>query len=388
MSSELPLDEALGNTPVMDEAIDQARPRPPRLIQLLTAMTIAIVVLVVVGMITTGVMLAAPATSGRTGAVLAIIMQLIFGLSACGIMVIGISVLRKLCRLSEQAASIEHGTAVLAERTVARQTEEKAASGQLDPTEVPRLMAEIRDILLMPEDHRRRRFEQVIESEFTQRLARARQGVASRDFHHAREELNILTARFGEDDRIREARGILEREARAAQEQDIVKVRRQIQDFMGLNRWDEAERLARELADKYPTAPDPVALIEHVCRERQIYEQKQGVRILEEIQGYVHQRRWKEAAEGARHFLVRFPVGPDADNLRTQLDTLEANAEIQIRQQLENQFKDCLRQQQYWDALAIARRIVTEYPFSPQANALRGRVARLEELARTHQPQR
>jgi hypothetical protein len=388
VSSELPLDEALGNTPVMDEGIDQTRPRQSRVIQALMIMTAAIALLAVVGIVTAGVIAASPSTAGRAGAVLVVIMQLTFGLSACGVMVVGICVLRKLTRLSEQAGSIEHGTAVVAERTVARQGEEKTSIGQLDPTEMPRLMAEIRDILLMPEEHRRRRFEQVIESEFTQRLARARRCMTSHDFHHAREELNILTARFGEDERIREARGTLEREAKAAQEQDIVKLRRQIQELMGLNRWDEAERLARELADKYPTAPDPVALIEHVCRERQIYEQKQRVRMLEDIQGYVHQRRWKEAAEGARQFLVRFPVGPDADNLRTQIDTLEANAEIQIRQQLENQFKDCLKQQQYWDALGLARRIVTEYPFSPQANALRGRVARLEELARTHQPQR
>lgn len=388
MSSELPLDEALGSTPVMDEGIDQVRPRLPRLIQSLIALTAVIAFFALVGVVTAGVLIAAPAAAGRGTAVLAIIVQLTFGLSACGVMIVGISVLRKLTQLSEQASAIEHGTAVLAERSVAHPSEAKAAIGPFDPTEVPRLMSEIRDILLMPEDHRRRRFEQVIEAEFTQRLSRARQCVASRDFHHAREELNILAARFGEDDRIREARGILEREAKAAQEQDIVRVRRQIQDCMGLNHWDEAEKLARELADKHPSAPDPVALIEHVCRERQIYEQKQRIRILEEIQGYVHQRRWKEAAEGARQFLVRFPVGPDADNLRTQIDTLEANAEIQIRQQLELQFKDCIQQQQYWDALALARRIVTEYPFSPQANALRGRVARLEELARTHQPQR
>ncbi|MBP7933464.1 MAG: hypothetical protein KA354_02340 [Phycisphaerae bacterium] len=388
MSSELLLDEALGSTPVMDEGIDQARPRQPRLIQALIAMTAGIAALMVIGIVTAGVIMGAPSAAGRGGPLLAVVVLLAFGLSACGLMIVGICVLRKLSQLSEQAASIEHGTSVLAERSVARQAEEKSAIGQLDLTELPRLMTEIRDILLLPEEHRQRRFEQIIESEFTQRLARARQCTASRDFHHAREELNILAARFGEDDRIREARGTLERVAKAAEEQDIVSVRRQIQDFMGLNRWDEAEKLARELTDKYPSAPDPVALIEHVCRERQVYEQRQRVRILEEIQGYVHQRRWKEAAEGTRQFLVRFPVGPDADNLRTQIDTLEANAEIQIRQQLENQFKDCLKQQQYWDALALARRIVTEYPFSPQANALRGRVARLEELARTHQPQR
>ncbi len=45
-----------------------------------------------------------------------------------------------------------------------------------------------------------------------------------------------------------------------------------------------------------------------------------------------------------------------------------------------------VRRQQYWEALALARRMLTEYPLSPQANALRGQVPRLEELARRQPP--
>jgi outer membrane protein assembly factor BamD (BamD/ComL family) len=127
-----------------------------------------------------------------------------------------------------------------------------------------------------------------------------------------------------------------------------------------------------------------MALFQHVCRERQVFEQGHRGRLHEEIQQLVRQRRWQEAAQAARQFIATFPTGPDTEALRVQLETLEANAEIQTRQQLESQIKEHIRRQEYWDALALARRIIADYPFSPQANALRNQLPRLEELARGH----
>jgi hypothetical protein len=125
-----------------------------------------------------------------------------------------------------------------------------------------------------------------------------------------------------------------------------------------------------------------MALFQYVCRERQVFEQGHRGRMHEEIQQFVTQRRWQEAAQAARQFIATFPAGPDTEALRTQLDTLEANAEIQTRQQLESQLNEHVRRQEFWDALALARRIIADYPFSPQANALRNLLPRLEEKAR------
>jgi hypothetical protein len=110
--------------------------------------------------------------------------------------------------------------------------------------------------------------------------------------------------------------------------------------------------------------------------------------MLEEIQQLVHQRRWREAAEGTRRFLEMFPNDIEAPPLREQLKTLDANAEIQTRQQLEAQYKELIQQHRYWDAVGLANRIIAQYPMSPQANALRGQIGRLEELARRYEPQR
>jgi hypothetical protein len=131
-----------------------------------------------------------------------------------------------------------------------------------------------------------------------------------------------------------------------------------------------------------------VGLVGRVRRERQIFEQRHRQRLHEEIQQFVHHRRWREAAHAANEFVNTFPTGPDSDALRAQMETLQANAEIETRQILERELKELLQQHRYWDALGLARRIIAEYPLSPQANALRRQIQRIEELARQHEPQR
>ena len=75
------------------------------------------------------------------------------------------------------------------------------------------------------------------------------------------------------------------------------------------------------------------------------------------------------------------------DALREQISTLEANADIETRQQLETQYKAHITQQNYWEALELARRIISDYPLSPQANVLRDQIPRLEELTQKQRSQ-
>ncbi|NLU20412.1 MAG: hypothetical protein GXW89_06950 [Phycisphaerae bacterium] len=314
---------------------------------------------------------------------------LLLGVCGIGLALAAIGNRRQLRRLGEQLSSLEQRTAIIAEQSVAKgRAEPPAPVPHIDPAELRAILAEIRDILLLPQEHRLRRYQALVEAEYTRRLAAAERFIASRDFHRARAELTALTQRFEMDDRIRDARNRLEQAADEARAQDIAQAATRIQDLMGLGRWAEAEHLARELADKYPAAGDAAALLERVSRERRLFEQRHRQRMLEEIQQLVHQRRWREAAEGTRRFLEMFPNDIEAPPLREQLKTLDANAEIQTRQQLEAQYKELIQQHRYWDAVGLANRIIAQYPMSPQANALRGQIGRLEELARRYEPQR
>lgn len=312
-----------------------------------------------------------------------------FILGVCGVMLCmeALSNRRQLTRMSEQLGALEQRAAIIAEQTVAQARAKPPESPpQIDPAELRALLREIRDVLLLPQDQRVRRYQMLLEAEFNRRIAAADRFLESRDFHRAREELTALTERFEMDDRIREARNRLENAADEAREKDITTAATRIQDLMGLARWDEAQHLAREVADKYPAASEPAAMLERVSRERRLFEQRHRQRMLDEIQQFVHQRHWREAAEGTRKFLEMFPGDIEATPLREQLKTLDANAEIQTRQQLEVQYKDLIQQHRYWDAVGLARRIVAEFPMSPQANALRGQIPRLEELSRGQEP--
>lgn len=307
---------------------------------------------------------------------------LLSGLTACGLLLGAFASVRGLRALLDQTRLLEQRTAVLAEQAVIQ-----AANGQtpkpptLDPAEVMRVLADIREILLLPDDQRAARFRALVQQEFRRRMAIVDQHIAARSFHRAREQLAWLTERFGPSDGLKEAEIRLVATMKAALAEDLESVTNRVADLMGMAHWEQAEQLARELTERYPDAGETRRLLERVRAERQLFDQRHRQRMHEEIQQFVHQRRWREAARAARQFIETFPTGVDTDALRLQLATLTANEEIEVRQQLERHYKEYIQRQQYWDALELARRMITEYPFSPQANALRSQLPRLEQLA-------
>ncbi len=320
--------------------------------------------------------------------ILAIAATLAGVLAACGLLIIGMVLYRQTESLVEKMTAIDQQTAILAEQSMARtQAHTYAQSTTVNAVELRTLLEKIHEVLLLPEHERATRFKAMVEREFSRRLATVEHLIATNEFHQAREELLTLAERYGQDPRITEALNRLERAAESSRSSDTTRVMQFVKEVVAQGRWDEAERALTELARKYPTASEPAAMLERLKQERQKFEMLNRQRMHDEIQQFVNQKRWQEAMAATRKFLETFPAGPDTDALKGQLPTLEANAEIQARQTLERYIKQYIQKQQYWDALALARRILNDYPLSPQANALRGQIGRLEELARRQSPQ-
>ena len=310
---------------------------------------------------------------------------LMIALPACGLTTAAVVFVWQLHRLTQHMISLDHRTAAVAEQNLARpQADTGAAALHADLTEVKRLLRDIRETLLLPPEQRERRFRVIVERESQRHLSAAEAFVASGDFHRARQELALLAERFGPSERISEAEAQLEKASDATRAQNLAAAAAHIEDLMAMGHWAQAEQSARELADQYPKAAEPGKLIERVEHERRLFEEQHRPRMHEEIQQFVSQRRWRDAARSARQFIETFPTGSDTEGLRQQLETLEANADIEVRQQLERHIKEYVQQQKYADAVELARRIINEFPFSPQANALRSQLPRLEELARQH----
>lgn len=318
--------------------------------------------------------------------VVALFLLLVFGFSGCALILAAIAFLRRVQTLLKNTATIDQRTSVLAEQSVANNRDVSNETIPLmDPSEEVRLLEEIREILLLPEQSRNRRFKHLIKGEFQKHLDAAEAYVKAGEFHQAREQIKNLTERFGSNEQVKNFQERLEKAAQAAQDQEIRQGSEQIQDLLGLGQFEDAENLARELTQKYPTAQEPARWLDRVQEERQEFEKQHRQELHDQIQNYVSSKDWISALESAHRFLETYPSGEDSDAIRQQTATLEANAEIQTRQKIENQYKDYLGQQKYWEALSLARHLISEYPLSPQANALRDQIGRVEELARQRQ---
>jgi len=308
---------------------------------------------------------------------------LLVGVAACGLCAAAAMVIRQQHAGLQQMRSVDQHVSALAQQTFASAS---AAPPKAEPNpdlvEIRRLLGDMREILLLPDEQRAARFRTLAQAELRRRLALANQFIDSREFHRAREELTSLVDRFGGNDDIRKVHERLLAATRVALQEDIETATRRVADLMTMTRWEQAEQYARELTQKYPDAGEPRQLLDRVREERKLFDQRHRQRMHDEIQQFVNQRRWREAASAAEMFIQTFPSGADTDALRQQLETLKANAEIEIRQQLERHIKEYIARKDYWDALELARRIIAEYPFSPQANVLRLQLPRLEELAR------
>jgi hypothetical protein len=84
----------------------------------------------------------------------------------------------------------------------------------------------------------------------------------------------------------------------------------------------------------------------------------------------------------AEHLLEKFPTHRLADRIQMQLSTLQENAEIQERQELEVRIQELIHDHQFDEAIELAEDVVRRFPLSPQAESLEKLLPRIRELAR------
>ncbi|HUN80892.1 MAG TPA: hypothetical protein VMV81_05205, partial [Phycisphaerae bacterium] len=201
------------------------------------------------------------------------------------------------------------------------------------------------------------------------------------DFARALSAARLIAARRPDDLRATE----LVQEVEAARQQreadDFAGITREINDLISMSAWSQARKLAQELQVKRPDDPEARQLMLRIEREYRISQDEQRRRLYAEVQRFVSRKRWEEAKAAANAFVERFAGSDDAEAVRLQMPTLELNAEIETRQRLEAEIMVLVKHGRYIDATALARRVIEQYPDSPQADALRQQIGRLEELA-------
>ncbi|MBU0638500.1 MAG: tetratricopeptide repeat protein [Planctomycetes bacterium] len=263
---------------------------------------------------------------------------------------------------------------------------DRAGSGPAEgkfaqPRELIALLREIRDISLLSEQQRAQRRDlqgqdliRVLERNVPALLREHKWVEARHRVHEARE-------RFPDFPQWRKLEEQIETLRANVESRDVETAVRQVKDLATIDAWGRAMDVVRDLLERHPQSPKANELARRTKLEREKAEAEQCARLMSKAQAATDRRDWIEALAAANQLVEEFPKSPEAEALREQLDVLTTNAEIQMRQQMEGNIRDLLREQDFGEALRIARELVQRYPNSPQAELLQDQLPRLEERA-------
>lgn len=168
----------------------------------------------------------------------------------------------------------------------------------------------------------------------------------------------------------------------AVEERDFAREREKIESLMSISRWDEALSAAERLAEEFAGRSEARLVLERVRRERAVYTEGLATRLYEQVKQASARKQWRRAYAAAKRLVDELSTHPRASKVRPTLDTLAANAEIEERQEREDEIQRLVRSQRLAEAIELSEQLVAEYPDSPQARSLRELIPKLRERMR------
>ncbi len=261
-----------------------------------------------------------------------------------------------------------------------------AADTRLAPSQPPwreilGLLEDIRDNALLSEAQRNEKRRRLADDELQNAAQRIQRLTSEGNFGQTREIGEVMMRRYPDDERAQEMMKEVEEARERHEAEDVAACTSQVKDLISISSWKRARDLAHQLQQRHPDSAEARRLLVHIEDEFRAFEEEQKRRMAAEVQRFVSRRRWDEALVAARTFIERFPGCEESEAFRMQIPTLEGNAEIEVRQQLEQRIKDLAKHGHYIEAAELARSMIEQYPDSPQAEALRSHLERLEQLA-------
>lgn len=280
-----------------------------------------------------------------------------------------------------RAAAAQQARSPSAEGTRAAAVAARNPEQERATAEMLAVLREVRDISLLNEAERKRRLEiqaqihaERLNEEVPELLREHNWFEASKRVQMARERFPML----GDwDSLLRQIAAVRSQ----VEERDVEAAGRQIEELAALGAWERAEEVASDLLERHPDSTAARDLARKLRRQRNTAEAETRKKLMAAAQEFSNRRDWSEALATAKSLIQRFPKSPEAEALRLQLPTLEANAEIKTRQKMENELRDLINRRRFDEALTIAYALIERYPNSKQAEVLREQIPRLEEKA-------
>jgi soluble cytochrome b562 len=256
------------------------------------------------------------------------------------------------------------------------------APGALDP--LIKAIQEVREISLLTDVERKERLasmeherKRMLVRQVIEHMERARWSAGNAT-------VETLDREHPDDAEVKRIRHQFEEARRNAESSTVVRGRDQIENYIGIGAFDEAFRAARQLVDDFPGNVEAQRLLTRVQRERDIHVETSVSRMVEEIRHDIDRRLWRRALQHAQRLVERFPDHAKTARVKEQLPTLQQNAEIEERQELEVRIQELIRGHKFGEAIELSEELLQRFPHSPQAEAIEKLLPRIRELASEH----
>lgn len=250
-----------------------------------------------------------------------------------------------------------------------------------DTLQMIELLEDIRDTQLMSPEQRRQRLERLQARRWERVRQKAHSLLVEERFTEALELVERFEDQFGVTTETAALADEIRQRHRVFEAEHLARAEKKIADLQQKGQWDEAAAVVEDLMTQLPGSEAAAALRQRFHEQRRAFLREQRLSLHRTVQEHIQGKRWREALEAARRFLEAYPDAPEAADLRAQISTLEFNAEVQTRREMEEEIKLLIKSRQFAEAVAIAEDLIDRYPNSPQAQVLRDQLPRLRERA-------
>lgn len=311
-------------------------------------------------------------------------------LLACWALALGLwgaaQILRRLDELRldfETRASSEESTESALALAARRVRGETSPGDQMarQITELVQVTRDLRDVMLLSEHERNLRSREESRALVEQLERDIPVLLREHNWEEARHRVQQAQMRFPSLSAWEALADQVEQARMKFESRDIENATREVNDLIALSAWDRAVLVAQEALHRHPRSEAAAELVRKVSQQREKATSDERARLMARAQDATNRRDWPEALRLVNEILERFPKSIEARDLRQQLPTLQANAEIHTRQRMEAEIRELIQQRRFNDALRKARTLVGRYPDSPQAAALQETLKKLEERA-------
>jgi len=260
-------------------------------------------------------------------------------------------------------------------------TNSLAPADQIFLSRIDATLEEIREFTLMTDRERQERLHKVVEQRKRQLANEVMELIGKQEWARAENLVTMLETHFPSDPYTTGCRRDLNIARGAAEYDAVIETRRRVEGLVVMESYDLALTTATRLVENFPANSEARALLQRITREREIHIDANGQKLFEDIRAEIDRRDWQEALILANRMISKFPHHVRTMQIRDQLDTIQDNAEIQERQEIEVQIEELVRSNRYAEAIGLGEDVVRRFPFSPQAQTLQGAVLpRLREV--------